>query len=292
MAEPTEATTAARGPGGAWPAATTRLAAVIGSPIRHSRSPLLANAAFRAAGLDWAMVALEVAPGRGAAAVEGMRSLGLAGLMVTMPHKADVIPALDRLTATAGALGAVNSIAWEGQDLVGDNTDGAGLVASLRVDHGIEPGDAHCVVLGAGGAARSVVLALAHAGAAEVVVVNRTPERAEVAVALAGRVGRLGTPADVAGADLVVNATSVGMGADPGGEGPMPVEAARLRAGQVVVDLVYQPLETPLLRAAATAGARPVDGLGMLVHQAATSITRWTGRDADLAAMAAAARNV
>jgi shikimate dehydrogenase len=272
------------------PSGTTRLAAVIGSPVRHSRSPALANAAFDAAGVDWVLVALEVAPGAGAEAVAAVRTLGLGGLMVTMPHKEDVLAALDRLTPAAAALGAVNSVAWEGDELVGDNTDGPGLVDSLRVDVGLDPSRRRCVVLGAGGAARSVVWALAEAGAAEVVVVNRTTDRAEVAAALAGRGGRVGAPADVADAELVVNATSVGMGAGEGDPGPVPVDPRFLRPGQTVVDLVYQPLRTPLLAAATAAGARPVDGLGMLVHQAARSVRRWTGVEPDVAAMADAAR--
>ncbi len=268
---------------------TTRVAAVIGSPVRHSRSPLLANAAFLAAGLDWAMVALEVAPGAAPAAIDATRTLGLGGLMVTMPHKADVIPALDRLTPAAAALAAVNSVAWEGDDLVGDNTDGPGLVASLRGDD-IDPAGLRCAVLGAGGAARSVIWALAAAGAVEVVVVNRSAGRAAAAAVLAGSSGRVGAAADVAAADLVVNATSVGMGAQSGAEGPMPVPAELLGPHQLVVDLVYQPLVTPFLRAAAARGARPVDGLGMLVHQAALSVERWTGCVADTEAMTAAAR--
>lgn len=270
---------------------TTRLAAVIGSPVRHSRSPVIANAAFGAAGLDWAMVAFEVAPGQAVAAVDAMRALSLGGLMVTMPHKADVIAALDRLTPAAAALGAVNSISWEGQELVGHNTDGAGLVASLRADDGLDPAGARCVVLGAGGAARSVVWALADAGAAEVVVVNRTPERAEEAVALAGDRGRRGSADDIAAADLVVNATSVGMGSHLGAAGPLPCDASWFGPHQTVVDLVYQPLSTPFLRAAEARGARAVDGIGMLVHQAALSLERWTGTAPDLAVMAAAARS-
>lgn len=269
---------------------STRLAAVIGSPVRHSRSPVLANAAFAAAGLDWVLVALEVAPGRGAAAVDAARTLGIDGLMVTMPHKHDVVGALDRLTPAAAALGAVNSIAREDGALVGDNTDGPGLVASLRADQDLDPAGARCVVLGAGGAARSVVWALADAGAAEVVVVNRTRAAAEVAAALAGAVGRVGSAEDVAAADLVVNATSVGMGVAPDAPGPMPVAEDLLGPHHTVVDLVYQPLSTPLLRAAARRGARPVDGLGMLVHQAALSIRRWTGVDPQVQVMAAAAR--
>lgn len=236
------------------------------------------------------LVAFEVAPGAAGAAVAAARTLGLGGLMVTMPHKADVISHLDAVTDRARALGAVNSIAWEGDQLVGDNTDGAGLVASLRQDQGIEVPGLSCVVLGAGGAARSVVWALAEAGATEVVVVNRTADRARVAAELAGPVGRVGTVAEVAEAQLVINATSVGMGADPGDIGAVPVPVNLLRSGQVVVDLVYQPLETPLLRAATAAGAVAVDGLGMLVHQAALSIERWIGEAADVAAMSAAAR--
>ena len=269
---------------------TTRLAAVIGWPVRHSRSPLLANAAFQAAGLDWAFVAFEVPPGSAGEAVAAMRTLDLGGLMVTMPHKADVIAHLDRLTPAAQALGAVNSIAWEGTDLVGDNTDGPGLVASLQGDDGIDIAGLRCVVLGAGGAARSVVWALADAGAADVAVVNRTEDRAHAAATLAGPVGRVGDEHDISQADVVVNATSVGMGAPDGAHGPMPLDPRLLGPAQTIVDLVYLPLQTPLLRAAAAQGARPVDGLGMLVHQAALSIRRWTGVAPDVSAMARAAR--
>ena len=269
---------------------STRLAAVIGSPVRHSRSPVLANAAFADLGLDWAMVALEVAEGDAVAAIEAVRVLGLGGLMVTMPHKAAVIPALDSLTPAAQALGAVNSISWDGDALVGHNTDGEGLVASLRSDSSVEVEGRRCVVLGAGGAARSVVWALAEAGAAEVVVVNRTVERAESAARLAGAVGRVGSVAAVAEASLVVNATSVGMGSPPDG-GPTPLPPELLGPGQVVVDLVYQPVLTPLLAAASARGAQPVDGLGMLVHQAALTITRWTGVVPDTEVMARAARS-
>jgi shikimate dehydrogenase len=267
----------------------TTVAAVIGSPVRHSRSPAIVNAAFAAAGLDWVFAAFEVAPGRGADAVAAMRTLGLGGLSVTMPHKADVIAALDRLSPDAEALGAVNCIARDGHELVGHNTDGPGLVRSLA-DAGAGVAGRRCAVLGAGGAARAVIRALAGAGAAEVAVVNRTPERAEAAAALAGAVGRV-APADaVADADMVVNATSVGMGAAEGDAGPLPVAAELLGPGQVVVDLVYLPLRTPLLAAAAARGAHPVDGLGMLVHQAAIAVEHWTGVAPDVAVMQAVAR--
>ena len=270
---------------------STRLAAVIGSPVRHSRSPVLVNAAFAAADLDWAYLAFEVAPGDAAGAVEAMRVLGLGGLSVTMPHKHDVIAALDRLSPAAQALDAVNCIAWEGEELVGHNTDGDGLLDALAASDGLHPAGLRCVVLGAGGAARSVVRALGAASAAEVVVVNRTAERAEAAAQLAGAVGRVGAPSEARGADLVVNATSVGMGAAPADTGPIPLDPSLLGPEQTVVDLVYLPVETPLLRAAAAAGARAVDGIGMLVHQAARAVALWTGVDPDTGVMEAAARS-
>lgn len=262
---------------------------MIGSPARHSRSPAIINAAFVAARLDWTYVAFEVPEGSAAAAVDAMRALHIGGFSVTMPHKAAVIPALDRLSPEAEVLGAVNCIAWDGTDLVGHNTDGAGLVRSLRDDEQIDVAGLRCVVLGAGGAARSVVVALAAAGAAEVVVVNRTPARADAVAALVavGRVGRVG--ASTVDADLVVNATSVGMGASAAAPGPMPIDPTSLRAGQVVVDLVYLPELTPLLAAAEAAGARAVGGLGMLVHQAALAVEHWTGVSPQVDVMRAAA---
>lgn len=269
--------------------ATTTVAGVIGHPIRHSRSPAIVGAAFRSAGLDWVYAAFDVAPGAGAAAVAAMRTLGLGGLSVTMPHKHDVIEALDRLDPAAEALGAVNCIAWDGAELVGHNTDGPGLVASLRAE-GIEPAGLRCGLLGAGGAARSVAWALGEAGAAEVAVVNRTASTAQVAAALAGPAGRVADAGELGAVDLLINATSVGMGADAGAPGPVPLDPALLGPQHTVVDLVYTPLTTPLLAAADRAGARSIDGLGMLVHQAALAVERWTGVAPDLDAMVAAAR--
>jgi len=270
------------------PTGSTSVAAVIGDPIAHSRSPAIFNAAFAASDLDWVYVAFPVAAGRTAAAVEGMRVLGLRGLSVTMPHKEAVIPGLDRLTPTAARLGAVNCIGWEGDALVGHNTDGEGFVSSLAAE-GLAVAGRRCVVLGAGGAARSVVLALAGAGAAEVAVVNRTPERAEVAAALAGDAGVVVAPSDapdaVGSADLLVNATPVGMA----GDDSLPLPAEALHPGLFVAELVYHPLHTDLLAAAAAVGAPHTNGLGMLVHQAARAFEVWTGHSAPIGAMAAAA---
>ena len=262
------------------------MAAVIGHPIRHSISPVIHNAAFRALDLDWVFTAFEVAPGRAAAAAEGARDLGLAGLSVTMPHKADVIRGLDRLTSTAETLGAVNTVLRHGtRELVGDNTDGAGFLDALRTDEGFDPSGRRCLVVGAGGAARAVVLALAGAGAREIVVANRTPSRADDAAALAPDVARTGSTEEADGIELIVNATPQGMGGDMS----LPVQAAFLGPGQLVVDLVYHPAHTPLVEAARERGAAATNGLGMLIHQAAHAFRLWTGEDPPLEVMSAAA---
>jgi shikimate dehydrogenase len=268
-------------------AGTTRLAAVIGSPVEHSLSPAIHNAAFGEVGLDWTFVALEVAPGDCARALDGTRALGLAGLSVTTPHKDAVAALVDERSPDAEALGAVNCVVpVAGGRLRGENTDGAGFVAALR-EAGIEPAGLRCCVLGAGGAARSVVLALGRAGAADVAVVNRTRQKAEVAAALAGSAGRVGDPGvDPGTADLVVNATSIGMGATGG----LPVDPSALRPTQVVAELVVHPVRTPFLEAGERAGCVTVDGVGMLVHQAALAFEAWTGVGAPVAIMAAAAR--
>ncbi|MBU3702440.1 MAG: shikimate dehydrogenase [Acidimicrobiia bacterium] len=272
------------------PSGTTRLAAVIGSPVRHSLSPRLHNAAFEAAGLDWTYVAFEVPAAGLRDALVGMRALGIAGLSVTTPHKDDAAALVDDLTPTAARLGAVNCIANVDGVLVGHNTDGEGFVRSLVAGAGFTPAGRRCVVLGAGGAARSLVLALADAGADEVVVVNRTVGRAERAAALAGDRGRVVAPAladsDLFDADLVVNATSVGMeGVDAHG---LPCDPAVFHEGQIVVDLVYRPLVTNWIVEASAGGAWVANGVPMLAHQAAVQFEIWTGVPAPMDVMMAA----
>jgi shikimate dehydrogenase len=278
------------------------VAAVIGDPVTHSLSPALHNAAFAALGLDWVYVAFPVAAGQGLAAVAAMRTLDLAGLSVTMPHKSDVVGGLDRLAPTAAQLGVVNTISWAssaaGALLEGDSTDGAGFLDALRGDDGFEPAGRRCVILGAGGAARAVTLALAEAGAGSVAVVGRRQEAAAACAGLAGAVGQALTPgfsgADgsklievVRDADLVVNATPTGMAS---GEGlPFALDPTVLHRGQFVVDLIYAPATTPLLGAARSRGAATTNGLGMLINQAARQVGIWTGRPAPVEAMSAAA---
>lgn len=268
---------------------TTRVVGVIGDPVTHSLSPILHNAAFDALGLDWVYVAFPVGAGHGGEAVRAVGPLGLAGLNVTMPHKAAAADACDELTPDAATLRSVNTVVALGDGRVlGDSTDGEGFVGSLLAA-GCEPEGREVVVLGAGGAARAVALALRRRGA-RVSIAARRPEAAAQAVTIAGGSARaiLWSEAGdaLAGADVVVNATPVGMG----GEG-IPVDPGLLRAGQVVADLVYHPRETPLLAAARGAGAQPVDGIGMLVHQAALAFERWTGAPPPLEVMQAAAVN-
>jgi shikimate dehydrogenase len=265
--------------------AATSVVAVIGDPIAHSLSPAIHNAGFDSVGLDWVCVALPVAAGRAGAAAEGIRALGLRGVSVTMPHKSDMVDQVDELTPVAATLSSVNCLIPDAGRLIGDNTDGAGFLAGLRDDFDWEPSGRSCMVVGAGGAARAVVLALAEAGASSVVVVNRSPERAHQAASLAGSVGSVGSTADLAGIDLVVNATPVGMGDSTG----MPLDPAALDPAQIVAELVYHPAVTPLMAAASAKGCRTSNGTSMLVHQAAVAFERWTGVAAPIEAMSAAA---
>jgi shikimate dehydrogenase len=268
------------------------LVGVIGSPIAHSLSPLLHNAAFDALGLtNWRSTAFEVPEGEAGDALEGMRSSALAGLSVTMPHKAVVAELVDERSSVASQLGAVNCVVNRQGVLYGANTDGEGFIESLLRGAGFSVTGRRCVVAGAGGAARAVVLALAEAGASEVAVMNRTSSRAESAAALAGAAGRVVPVGDVdaaAQAELIVNATPLGMaGAD--GTDAWVIPPALLHHGQLAADLVYAPRQTAWLEAASGAGATVLGGLGMLVHQAAAQIALWTGVAPPVDAMWAAA---
>jgi shikimate dehydrogenase len=270
--------------------ASTRVAAVIGDPVRHSLSPRLHNAAYRALGLDWVLVAFEIPSGDAPAAIDAARTLGLIGYAVTMPHKTAIAALCDELSPEATALRSVNTVTVlpDGK-IAGDSTDGPGFLRSLA-EAGIDPAGRSVLVLGAGGAARAVAHSLGGAGA-HVTIAARNPAAAADAAALAR--GTAIAWADrgerAASADIVVNATPLGM-AKPSGEvaADVVVDADALGPEHVVVDLVYHPLETPLLRSARECGARAVSGLGMLVHQAALQVEGWTGQPAPLDAMRAA----
>lgn len=263
------------------------VAALIGSPVEHSLSPAIHQVAFDAARADWRYVAFDVPAGRADEALAAMRLLGISGLSVTTPHKEQVAACVDGLAPAAAALHSVNTVVAEADGrLVGHSTDGQGFLAALHAD-GIDVCGMHVAVLGAGAAARSVVAALDHAGAAAIVVVNRTAEKVADLVALAPLTARAAGQdpnADLRAAELIVNATSVGFAAEE-----VPLDPAVLHPEHLVADLVYHPLDTALLRAARAAGARTFDGLGMLIHQAALQQHLWLGQLPDVAAMRAAA---
>ncbi len=263
----------------------TRVAGVIGDPVRHSLSPTLHNAAYRALGLDWVYVAFTVPDGEARAALDAARVLGLAGLSVTMPHKTAVAELCDDLSPDAAALRSVNTVTvlTDGRTR-GESTDGEGFLRSLA-DADVDVSGRHALVLGGGGAARAVARSLA-GGGAHVQVAARRPDAARAAADLADgtTVAWDDRAAAATKADILVNATPVGMS----GDGSLPVPPEVLRPELVVADLVYNPAATPLLVAARSAGAQTVPGLGMLVHQAALQVERWTGQPAPIAAMRAA----
>ncbi len=269
----------------------TQLAGVIGEPVRHSRSPQIHNAAYREVGLDWVYVGLEVPDGLGDVAVASMSTLGIRGLNVTMPHKDAAARACDHLSPTAVALGGVNTVVLdEDGKLRGDSTDGAGFLACIE-EEGLDVTDRTVLVLGAGGAARAVVRAVASLSA-EVIVVARRQEAGTIAASLApnGATGEWGDAMRLAArADVLVNATPIGMTATRlplgGADAELPVPGE----GQWAIDLVYEPLRTEFMKAAEGAGAAVVGGLGILVHQAALAFEQMTGVPAPLEVMREAA---
>jgi shikimate dehydrogenase len=263
--------------------ATTKVVGVIGYPISHSLSPQMHNSAFAHLGLNYIYVAWEVAPQNLKFAIDGVRGLGIVGLNVTIPHKEKVGEFLDELGEEARMVGAVNTVQNLNGKLIGYNTDVEGFKRAL----GVDVRGKRAVLLGAGGAGRAVAYALVSSGA-RCIILNRTEERAKE---LAERYKILGeiegkalTPGNIKeamrGADILVNATSLGMkGEEIEGVGEVLDEEI------LVMDLVYNPRETPLLRRAREKGARVVEGWKMLLHQGAFSFEIWTGRKAPLEVM-------
>lgn len=266
------------------------LAGVIGWPINHSRSPRLHGHWLARYGIAGHYVPMAVRPGELAAALAAQRQLGFRGTNVTIPHKEEALALASEVTEAARIIGAANTLVHlpEG-GFRADNTDGMGFLANLRQEvPAWDPRSGPALVLGAGGAARGVVWALLDAGAPEVRLANRSRDRA---IALRDSFGPKVVAIDwaeagdaVAGAAVIVNTTSVGMG----GKGDLPVSLDLAEAGALVTDIVYTPLVTPLLAAARARGLATVDGLGMLLHQAAPGFEAWFGRkpevDAELRA--------
>jgi shikimate dehydrogenase len=285
----------------------TQLVGLIGWPVEHSLSPVMHNAAFDALGLNWRYLPLPVPPGQVEAAVRGIGALGFRGANVTVPHKQVVTSAVGSLTPSARGIGAVNTIVIGQRQgltpiLMGDNTDDTGSIRALR-NGGFEPeDDGNIVAVGAGGGARAVIFGLLWSGRGEITVLNRNLKRAQALVndlgshaPYAARLRALPlTPETLVestrAADLLVNATTVGMW--PHAEGSIWPADVPIPAHLTVFDLVYNPLETRLLQQARHGGARPINGLGMLVWQGALAFDAWTNQGFAIDEIAAVMRPV
>ena len=268
----------------------TGLLGVIGYPVEHSSSPAMHNAALARTKLDYTYLAFAVPPGRAAGVPGAMRALGIRGLNVTVPHKVAVMDGLDEISEEARAIGAVNTIDNQDGRLTGYNTDAGGIIASLRADGELDVLPPAVVLLGAGGAARAILYALLQAEEVkEISLLNRTVKKAETLAADLDpdfrrvRVGTPGTGDSIRDAGLLINATSVGMHPEPEAS-PLP-DPSVLHDRLTVLDIVYKPRRTRLLAQAEGAGARTVDGLGMLVHQGARAFEIWTGVSAPVEEM-------
>lgn len=261
-----------------------RVAGVMGWPVAHSRSPLLHNFWLDRYGIDGAYVPFAVRSGEVARALRALPDLGVAGVNVTVPHKEAAFAAVDARDAAARRIGAVNTVfVDDGGALRGSNTDAFGFLEALRTrSPGWTAAAGPAVVLGAGGAARAVLAALAEAGAPEVRLVNRTRARAEsLAGAFGAPVAVVGwgeRESALAGAALLVNTTMLGMAGAP----PLDLRLDDLPASALVNDIVYVPLETALLAAARARGCVAVDGLEMLLHQARPGFAGWFGREPEV----------
>lgn len=268
---------------------TIEVAAIIGYPVSQSLSPAMHNAVFHQRKLDWSYVAMEVREEALLGVMQTLGSKNLLALSVTMPHKEAIFEILDNASTSFGeidesarAARSVNTIAISGGRLIGSNTDGDGCCNAIG-QTGVDIAGSRVVVVGAGGTARAIVATLARRGASDVAVINRTESRAQDVIA-STNVARIGTVDDIANASILINATSVGMGNQE-----TPVDATRLHSDLAVLDAVYHPLETTLLRDAKRAGAKTVDGLWMLVHQGALQQLAWFKEIGDVQLMRQAA---
>jgi shikimate dehydrogenase len=268
---------------------TIEVAAIIGYPVSQSLSPAMHNAVFHQRKLDWSYVAMEVREEALLGVMQTLGSKSLLALSVTMPHKEAIFEILDNASTSFGeidesarAARSVNTIAISGGRLIGSNTDGDGCCNAIG-QTGVDIAGSRVVVVGAGGTARAIVATLARRGASDVAVINRTESRAQDVIA-STNVARIGTVDDIANASILINATSVGMGNQE-----TPVDATRLHSDLAVLDAVYHPLETTLLRDAKRAGAKTVDGLWMLVHQGALQQLAWFKEIGDVRLMRQAA---
>lgn len=257
---------------------SARVAGIMGWPVSHSLSPRVHGYWLEKHGIDGAYLPLPVEPDAFGRALRALADLGFRGVNVTLPHKLAALAACDEVDRTAERIGAVNTIVFDGGKIAGANTDGFGFLEHLRQTLPSWPAaGGPAVVLGAGGAARAIIVALIDAGVPEIRIANRTPARSETLISsLEGPLSIAQWPPDGSAlndANLLVNSTSLGMTGQP----PLEIDLSNLPAAAAVYDIVYAPLETPLLAAARHRGNPTVDGLGMLVHQARPGFARWFG---------------
>lgn len=271
----------------------TKVIGIFGYPVSHTLSPLMQNAALEALGLNCIYVPFEVETNDLGAAVKGVRALGLTGVNVTVPHKEAVIPFLDEIDEDSKIIGAVNTILNKNGKLIGYNTDSPGYIRSLREEAGFDPKGKSVIVIGAGGAAKGIACGLFLAGASEIIIANRTIEKAnEIRLNLNGidkykseqvaiktiHLSELNN--NISNVDLIVNTTSMSL------EGKAPdVDFASTSPHVLVSDIAYKPPLTPFLKRAREAGRKTLGGLGMLVYQGAISFEIWTGQKAPVDVM-------
>ncbi|MEM3377670.1 MAG: shikimate dehydrogenase [Candidatus Bathyarchaeia archaeon] len=272
----------------------TRVCGVIGDPVAHTLSPIIQNAAFNHLKLDFVYLAFNVKTAELENAMRGMRGLGIHGLNVTMPHKSAVIKYLDQLNPTVQLLGSANTILNKDGKLLGFNTDGIGALKALK-ENGVKLSGKKMLLLGAGGSAKAIAFAFAEE-IGELVILNRAAEKATELAAVLNRVfgkkiagGALSSTAvqqNLQDADILVNATSVGM--QPNVDQSL-VQPQWLRPDLAVMDIVYNPVETKLAKDAKAAGAKVISGVEMLIYQGAASFELWTGCPAPVEVMRQAA---
>lgn len=268
--------------------ATTKIYGIFGHPVSHSLSPVMHNSAFSALGLDCVYVAFDVSPEDIGKAAQAVRTLGISGINITIPHKESIIPHLDEIAPDAELTGAVNTVKNQGGKLSGHNTDVGGFLRAVREELGIEPKGSKVFLAGAGGAARAVMSAFCMNGAEEIYILNRTHDKAlRLASGFGERFSKIkiepvkfddtkAIEAGLAQADILVNSTSSGMDGREGLDLPLD----KMKETSAVYDLVYKPRETRLVKEARGLGLKASGGLGMLLYQGALSFEIWTGMKA------------
>jgi len=264
----------------------TKLTGIFGYPVEHSLSPVLHNRVYRHMNLNWCYLPFQVAESDLKDAFKGIKALGVVGINITMPHKEAAIQYMDELEGFAENMGSINTVQIIEGRLIGYNTDAYGFLSSLKKDAGFDPKGKRVIIVGAGGAAKAVSHALANEGVSKIDIFNRTELRAiKLAESLRAKYkaidikanGVIGVNAPVvAGADLIINATSVGMDKK---DKCLPISTDGIHRGQLVFDLIYSPRKTAFMQEAETRGARTINGLGMLLYQGAAAFKIWIKLD-------------